>query len=68
MIWSRFNILYTNNIGEYFLYNSRKNMFIKIEKELFLLFKEIENDEMCIEKLSTEQIKVFSQKKNFGQQ
>lgn len=41
MNWSKFNILFESNSGFYYLYNSRKNTFYKLSKELYDLLNDL---------------------------
>lgn len=63
MIWSKFNILYETPQGENFLYNSRNNVFLKLEKDLYVMLQEIEKGNRDIEMLSLNVINFFEEKK-----
>lgn len=42
MKWSRYNILFLNKKGEYFLYNSRLNSFFNLDRDTYTTLKRME--------------------------
>lgn len=50
MKWSKYNFLYARNNTEYYLYNSRTNSLIHINKDMYDLFKGMESNEIEIRK------------------
>lgn len=70
MIWSRYNYLYKSDKHGYFLYNSRTNSFMSLNKSIYLFLNKLKNfggevdindlDESVIEKLLSAKVLVDS--------
>lgn len=62
-MWSKFNILYMTAQEECFLYNSRSNIFLKLEKDLYERLKELEKGDCDLDKISSDMVSFFIDKK-----
>jgi uncharacterized protein len=65
MIWSKFNILFISSKGIPFLYNSRTNVFTKLNINLHNKLLDVKNKKIEISLLSHDVIDYFTKKKVF---